>query len=41
MKTSAIKGTISFDISKNEMFLLIDNYKNLHRKLKANWKVEQ
>lgn len=35
------KPIICFDISKNERFQITDNYKTLHRKLKANWTVEQ
>lgn len=35
------KPIICFDISKNERFQITDNYKMLHRKLKANWTVEQ
>ncbi|XP_034099419.2 intraflagellar transport protein 52 homolog [Drosophila albomicans] len=35
------KPIICFDISKNERFQITDNYKMLHRKLKAHWTVEQ
>ncbi|XP_055372223.1 intraflagellar transport protein 52 homolog [Condylostylus longicornis] len=35
------KGVVCFDISKNELFQLADNYKTLHRKIKVSWKVEQ
>lgn len=31
---------IVFNSCKNEIFQVTDNYKTLHRKLKANWKVE-
>lgn len=34
-------NTILFNVSKNEMFKLTDNYKSLHRKLKNNYKIEQ
>lgn len=33
--------SILFDISKNELFQLNDNYKSFHRKIKTIWKVEQ
>ncbi|CAG2064665.1 unnamed protein product, partial [Timema podura] len=32
-------NTILFNSSKNEVYKLNDSYKNLHRKLKGNWKV--
>ncbi|XP_028029439.1 intraflagellar transport protein 52 homolog [Bombyx mandarina] len=31
--------TILFDVSKNELFKISENYKLLHRKLKTSWKV--
>ncbi|CAH0696223.1 unnamed protein product [Spodoptera exigua] len=31
--------TILFDVSKNELFKINENYKMLHRKLKTTWKV--
>lgn len=31
---------IVFNSCKNEIFQVTDNYKTIHRKLKANWKVE-
>ncbi|XP_041775642.1 intraflagellar transport protein 52 homolog isoform X1 [Anopheles merus] len=33
-------ATILFNVSKNELFKLADNYKTLHRKLKVNHRVE-
>lgn len=33
-------ATILFDLSKNELFKLTDNYKTVNRKLKANYKTE-
>uniref|UniRef100_A0A182IQ74 Uncharacterized protein n=2 Tax=Anopheles atroparvus TaxID=41427 RepID=A0A182IQ74_ANOAO len=33
-------ATILFNVSKNELFKLTDNYKTLHRKLKVNHRVE-
>lgn len=33
-------STILFDVSKNELFKLTDNYKTVNRKLKANYKTE-
>ncbi|CAH0403051.1 unnamed protein product [Chilo suppressalis] len=35
----AVVNTILFDISKNELFKINENYKMLHRKLKTTWKV--
>ncbi|XP_013176555.1 PREDICTED: intraflagellar transport protein 52 homolog [Papilio xuthus] len=35
----SVVNTILFDVSKNEMFKINENYKMLHRKLKATWKV--
>ncbi|KAL1400979.1 hypothetical protein pipiens_006988 [Culex pipiens pipiens] len=32
--------TVVFNVSKNELFKLPDNYKTLHRKLKVNYRVE-
>lgn len=31
---------IKFNISKNEIFQLMENYKTVHRKLKMTFKVE-
>lgn len=31
--------TVLFDVSKNELFKITENYKMLHRKLKTTWKV--
>ncbi|XP_013144760.1 PREDICTED: intraflagellar transport protein 52 homolog [Papilio polytes] len=35
----SVVNTILFDVSKNEMFKINENYKMLHRKLKTTWKV--
>ncbi|KAM3956731.1 LOW QUALITY PROTEIN: intraflagellar transport 52 [Aphomia sociella] len=35
----SVVNTILFDISKNELFKINENYKLLHRKLKTTWKV--
>lgn len=32
-------NAILFDTTKNELFKLNDNYKNLQRKLKGQWKI--
>ncbi|KAL4716458.1 hypothetical protein ACJJTC_015886 [Scirpophaga incertulas] len=32
-------NSILFDVSKNELFKINENYKTLHRKLKSTWKV--
>ncbi|KAL0812056.1 hypothetical protein ABMA28_009446 [Loxostege sticticalis] len=37
MKT--VVNTILFDVSKNELFKINENYKMMHRKLKTTWKV--
>lgn len=34
-----VVDTILFDISKNELFKINENFKMLHRKLKTTWKV--
>lgn len=34
------KKTVVFNMSKNEIFRLTENYKTVHRKLKLDWRVE-
>lgn len=40
VSSAATMVTILFDLSKNELFKLTDNYKTVNRKLKANYKTE-
>lgn len=34
------KKIVIFNVSKNELFQLTENYKTVHRKLKLDWRVE-
>ena len=40
-RSTMSSATILFNVSKNELFKLADNYKTLHRKLKVNHRVER
>lgn len=35
------KLLIKFNVSKNELFRLSENYKSVHRKLKISYNIEQ
>lgn len=39
-KTANKNNLIKFNVSKNEIFQLIENYKTVHRRLKMQYAVE-